>query len=132
MKRTNTNTKAFKAMVQKFIVNSFDNLDSFKQTFKNCKTYNKTKYQAACYMVEGGCFDCYYNDVAQTMADWFDCTSDNIWQYFEDDSEKLWSAYIHIIAINIVNIIDNLKYFKFNLSNTLIIVVMLKFSKNVI
>lgn len=102
----NSNTIEYKKQVQQFIVNSFDSFDNFKQTFSNCH-YRRSNFQTAIYMVQGGCFDCYYNDVADRLAEWNSTTNGRIWEHFKDDTEKLWDYYCHILAMNICNLIDN-------------------------
>ena len=96
---TNTNTKEFMTKVQTTILEHFDDLEALKNEIKNY--INNFSYKFAKTMVEYGCFDCYYSQVAETMAGWFDCSVDEIWQYYKDDEQKLWNSYINIIAKNL-------------------------------
>lgn len=99
---TNTNTKEFMAKVQKTIVNDFEwDANRINNQFK-VFTNLPTDYLKAKKLVTGGCFDCYYSQVANTMAKWFNTTSDRIWEYYKDNGVKLWDAYVHIMAKNIV------------------------------
>lgn len=106
-KRQNTNTKAFKTKVQSDLIGFFDaGKDGLIGDF-NALKYIKNDYQRALHMVEGGCFDCYYNHVADTMAKWFDCSTDEIWSYYKDDEDKLWKSYCRIVVKNILCIVTN-------------------------
>lgn len=103
---TNTNTKEFMAKVQDTIVNDFEwtqerILNQFKVFTNLYGNYAKAKE-----LVTGGCFDCYYSQVANTMAKWFNTTTDGIWAYYKDNEQKLWENYVHIMAKNIVCIAE--------------------------
>lgn len=107
---TNTNTKQFMAKVQNTIINEFEwNQDKLiKQLQVFIHLYGD--YNRARELVLSGCFDCYYSQVAETMATWFDCTVDDIWAYYKDNSQKIWDSYVHIMAKNIVKIVNGKIY----------------------
>ena len=99
---TNTNTKEFMKKVQTTIVKDFEwDADRINNQFK-VFTYLPTNYIKAKELVMGGCFDCYYSQVANTMAEWFNTTADGIWAYYKDNEQKMWESYVHIMAKNIV------------------------------
>lgn len=106
---TNTNTKEFMAKVQSSIIDEdFTKEDLKKQV--DCLINNRVNvlpYHAGAEMVQGGYFDCYYSQVAETMANWFDCTVAEIWAYYKNNEQKLWTTYKHIMAKNIECIYTN-------------------------
>lgn len=107
---TNTNTKKFMAKVQNTIINDFEwNREKLINQLK-VFTNIPSQYQRARELVLGGCFDCYYSQVATTMAEWFGTTTDRIWEYYKEDSEKLWDSYVHIMSKNIIKIVENKIY----------------------
>lgn len=104
---TNTNTKQFMAKVQNDLITYFETgKEGLINQFKALDYFNND-YQRALHMVQGGCFNCYYNHVAQSMADWFNCSVDEIWTYYKNDEGKLWDSYCHIVAKNILCIVTN-------------------------
>lgn len=104
---TNTNTKTFMVKVQNDLISYFENgKDGLISQFKTLDYFNNN-YQRALHMVQGGCFDCYYNHVAQTMSGWFDCSVDEVWSYYKEDESKLWDSYCKIVAKNVVCIATN-------------------------
>lgn len=101
----NTNTKEFMTKVQNTIVNDFEwNAEKLKNQLEVFNDF--TTYQRARRLIEGGTFDCYYSQVANTMAEWFNTTSDGIWAYYHDDADKMWETYIHIMAKNIECLVE--------------------------
>lgn len=97
----NTNTKDFMTKVQKMIKEDFgwspDRIKDQIKVFSNLPTtYAKCKE-----LVTGGCFDCYYSQVAETMAELFECSTDEIWKYYKNNEQKSWGTYCHIFAKNL-------------------------------
>ena len=91
-----TTSKEFMQKVQKTILSHFDSIDALKSEIKNY--YNQFGYNFGKTMVEYGCFDCYYSQVAETMAWWFNCSVNDIWKYYKDDEQKMWDMYINLIS----------------------------------
>lgn len=100
-KKMNTNTKVFMAKVQKMIKEDYGWTPV--RIKKQIKVFldSSTIYAKCKKLVTGGCFDCYCSQVAETMAELFDCSVDEIWKYYKNDEEKLWAAYCHIFAKNL-------------------------------
>ena len=102
-----TTKKEFMEKVQKTILQHFDNVESLKNEINHY--FKIFGYGYGVTMIEYGCFDCYYNDCADSMAGWFDCSVDDIWAYYKEDSQKLWQWYIHFIVRELEHIRTNKK-----------------------
>ena len=107
---TRTTTKEMMAKIQNSILAHFEDVESLKSEINHYfKNYG---YRYADTMVQGGCFDCYYSQCAETMANWFDCTVDAIWKYYKEDSGKLWESYKHLICRELEHIRNDRIYIK--------------------
>jgi hypothetical protein len=103
----NTNTKKFMKKVQEIIVDRWEwTPERINEQFK-VFSWLPNNYQKAVYLVEGGAFDCYYSQVADTMAELFETTADRIWQYYHEDGGKMWKVYKHIFAKNLCCLAEN-------------------------
>ena len=97
----NTNTQFFMKKVQQMIKEEYewtpDRIKEQIKVFSNLPTiYAKCKE-----LVAGGCFDCYYSQVAETMAKLFSCSVDEIWKYYKNNEQRLWEVYVHIFSKNL-------------------------------
>jgi hypothetical protein len=103
----NTNSKEFMKKVQSFIVNDWEwTPERIKSQFEVFNWMPNT-YQKAKYLIEGGAFDCYYSQVADSMAEFFNTTADRIWAYYHENGSKMWDSYVHIMAKNLVCLAEN-------------------------
>ncbi len=92
----NTNTNAVRKQVQEHILNQY-NIEDLKQELDNLNDGRiaHTIYHAAAYMVQGGCFIVYYDDV-KNFLNGLGINPNNK----EYSDEKSWELYKHLIAIN--------------------------------
>ena len=90
------NTKDFMQKVQNTILAHFDNLDTLKSEINHY--YKNFGFNYADTMVQYGCFDCYYSQCAESIAEWFNISVDDTWAYYKNDSQKLWDWYKHFIC----------------------------------
>ena len=103
MKKLNTNSNEVRKAIQNHILDTY-NIDDLKSEVENLKGYNTiyTDYQAGAYMVQGGCFLCYYSDV-EDFLNGLGINPEN--KDYTD--EKSWELYKHLIAINIERLVSN-------------------------
>ena len=105
----NTNTKDFMKKVQNTILSHFENKEELK---KEIEHYHKNfSYKYCQTMVDYGCFDCYYSQVAETMAKWFESSINDIWTFYNDDTQKLWNMYKYLICRELEHIRTNKKVY---------------------
>lgn len=100
-----TNTKQFSARVERAILDRFT-LEELKNNFAGVKAIRKdTDEQAARALVDGGCFDCYQSQVAETMAGWFDETPAEVVEYYRGNFPKMWNIYAGLMTREIVRLV---------------------------
>lgn len=88
-----TNSKIFMDKVAETIRNRYPNVADLAADVESAGS--------AAALVEGGGFDCYYSQVADTMATWFDEPVDEVWSYYKDDGSRMWDVYLRIMGRNI-------------------------------
>ena len=93
----NTNCKAVKTAIRAHI-QEFYTPEELANEVQNLRKYDNTRrfptnYHAVKYMVEGGCFLCYYYDV-QNFLNSLGINPENK----EYSAEKSWNLYCHLIA----------------------------------
>lgn len=103
-----TNTKVFSKKVQEHILSHFDSYESLKNEIDHY--FKNFGYGFGNTMVDYGCFNCYYSQVAETMTKWFEYDNVNdLWAYYKDDSNKLWNTYKSLISRELNHIKNNYK-----------------------
>lgn len=88
--------KEFCEKIQKTILSHFDDFETLKNEINHY--FNNFSWRYGKTMVEYGCFDCYYSQCAESLAEWFNMSVDDVWAYYKEDSEQLWKAYMHFIC----------------------------------
>lgn len=91
-----SNCKAVKELVREHIKDYYDPCDLAEQVAYLMHTNRRecpTNYHAVKYMVQGGCFLCYYHDV-QNFLNGLGINPENK----EYSNEKSWELYCHLIA----------------------------------
>ena len=94
-KARKTTTKEFKNRVRKTILAHFDSLKSARAEIEHYKRNFGYNYGET--MCQYGCFDCYYSQCEESMANWFNITIDEVWAYYNEDTDRLWENYKHFI-----------------------------------
>ena len=104
MKKLNTNSNEVRKAIQEHIKNYYEDVNDLKAEVENLKGYNAiyTDYHAGAYLVQGGCFLCYYSDV-KDFLNGLGINPENK----EYTDEKSWELYKHLIAINIERLVNN-------------------------
>lgn len=92
-KRINTNTAEFMNRVAAYISRYYPDINDLHHDSDSAGGIKD--------LIIGGGFDCYYSQAAESMAEWFQCSVDDIWSYYKEDGGKLWDVYAGILAKNI-------------------------------
>lgn len=92
-KRINTNSREFMDRVWAWIKGRYPEVSDLANDVKAAGGVEE--------LIEGGSFDCYYRQAAESMANWFQCSDDDIWAYYKENGERLWEVYSAILAKNI-------------------------------
>ena len=106
----NTSTKEFMKKTQEYILNNFNYTIEGLRADVNAAEWNcRWTRQKAIRFIEGGGLDCYYFQCADTLADLFNVSINDIWAYYKDDNQKLWESYIDIMSKNITCMVDGVR-----------------------
>ena len=103
-----SNNKAFNTKVQEYIkaYKQDYTLKDLRHEIKSLETQTCGLFMACQKWVQGGCLACYYSDVAQDLADLFDCSVEKTWEVFDDDSDKMWTYYVNLMSRELCHLVE--------------------------
>lgn len=108
-----SNNKVFNTKVQEYI-RDYKNKDInlIKKELHAIEEGDHVPFVKACEIwVRGGELACYYSQVAQDLADLFECSVDRTWEVFDDDGDKMWEYYVHLMARELYHLVKGEKVY---------------------
>lgn len=102
-----SNNKVFNTKVQKYIKAYKQNytLEGLRHEIKGLENQKCGLFKACQKWVQGGCLACYYSQVAQDLADLFECSVARTWEVFDDDSDKMWTYYVNLMSRELCHLV---------------------------
>ena len=104
-----SNNKAFNTKVQEYIraYKQDYTLENLRREIKSLETQTCGLFKACQKWVQGGCLACYTSQVAQDLADLFECSVEKTMEVFKDDSDKMWTYYVNLMSRELCHLVEN-------------------------
>lgn len=103
-----SNNKVFNTKVQEYIkaYKQDYTLEDLRHEIKSLETQTCGLFMACQRWVQGGMLACYYSQVAQDLADLFECSVERTWEVFDDNECDLWDYYVNLMARELCHLVE--------------------------
>ena len=102
-----SNNKVFNTKVQEYIkaYKQDYTLENLRHEIKGLESKKCGLFMACQKWVQGGCLACYTSQVAQDLADLFECSVERTWEVFDDDGDKMWEYYVKLMSREVYHLV---------------------------
>ena len=105
-----SNNKVFNTKVQEYIRDYRDkDINLIKKEVHSLENgeVHLSLVEACEKWVRGGELACYYSQVAQDLADLFECSVERTWEVFDNDDFKMWTYYVNLMSRELCHLVEN-------------------------
>ena len=103
-----SNNKVFNTKIQEYIRDYRDkDINLIKKEVHSLENgeVHLSLVEACEKWVRGGELACYYSQVAQDLADLFECSVERTWEVFDDDGDKMWEYYVRLMSREVYHLV---------------------------